>query len=181
MPYLQQPYIQVIRDMGQPSHGSASSLPSSSTRSMSVSSSHGRGLRTLRSIPHDEENNGAPQAPGTSSASGTYLKVKSSSPGDETGEQKSLVERLQGMNITLCNQIEALFGNSPAQSTHDDAFSQYNLQVDTVMFSGKYSNIYLATRSDHPECTLMGRVFEPASKIDPQRSMYLKILKHLGS
>lgn len=177
MPYLQQADMQIIRDSGQVT-GSAMAMPSAClNRSGSAADPAGKGLvRTLRTIPHDSHNGGAAQAPQSTDENGTDLKAKASSLTDQ-----GVITRLQCMNNIVRSQIETLYKNQPSLPTEDESFFQYTIQVDTVMFCGKYSNIYLSYHNDHPESHLMGRVFEPASKIDPQRSMYLKILKHIGS
>lgn len=73
-----------------------------------------------------------------------------------------------------------MYKNAPARNTEDDSFFQYQLIVDQTIFSGTYSNIYLASHQNHPDYPLIGRVYEPTARIDPQRSSFMRVLNHVG-
>src|SRR5699024_8577484 len=95
-------------------------------------------------------------------------------------QQQADDARMQCQHNIVKHQVEELFKATPARSTEEEDFYHYNIEVDTVIFQGTYSSIYLATHQDHPEYPLVGRVYEPSAKIDPQRSCYMKVLKHVG-
>lgn len=168
MPYLQQTMIQVMRGSAIPAAASESASRSASSASDAANSTSGRLQRT---IPFDVANNGLPQSKALTDADSNGL---------ERDAQCASIASIQCMHNIIRNQIEALLSNKPAVPTDAESFYQYTLAVETVLFCGKYSNIYLAHHNSFPEHHLIGRVFEPSSKINPHRSMYLKILKHIG-
>lgn len=151
MPYLQASWIQALRTAKGEVQTSASATL--------------LGKRALRTVPHDQAHKGGPN-------SGEVAPVGTPSPSDLT--------RIQCISNIVKSQVEELHALVPSLTTEDETFYRYALQVDMVVFAGKYSNIYLAHHQDHLEHALVARVYEPASKIDAQRSMFLKILKHLG-
>jgi len=121
--------------------------------------------KVLRTIPHDSKNKGAPS-------------------GDTKQEAKpdpNLKVRAQCMSNIVRSRTEELYNNNPAESTEGETFFRYSINASDVIFCGKYSNIYLAQLTDKSNEPLIARVFEPTSKIDPHRSMYLKTLKQIGS
>lgn len=167
MPYLQQTWIQVMRGSAIPTAASQSTSRSPSSSAVDAAKS----ARVQRTIPLDAANNGLPQSKAIADADSTGL---------ERDGPCASVASIQCMHNIVRSQIEALLSNKPAVPTDAESFYQYTLSVETVLFCGKYSNIYLAHHNDFPEQHLIGRVFEPSSKINPHRSMYLKILKHIG-
>lgn len=145
----------------------AAASSNASRMASSVANDAANSGRVQRTIPLDASNNFLPQS-------------KSSADNELTGLEQASVAGIQCMHNIVRSQIESLLANKPAVPTDAEAFYQYTLSVETVLFCGKYSNIYLAHHNNYPEQHLIGRVFEPSSKINPQRSMYLKILKHIG-
>ncbi|KAF7492413.1 CBL-interacting serine/threonine-protein kinase 16 [Sarcoptes scabiei] len=87
-------------------------------------------------------------------------------------DQRNLI---QSIKLELKNLRQII----PSLSTDDECFSNYQIHVEEVIFSGHYSSIYLAQKNDCPEIPLVARVFEPHSQIDPAKSRYLRLLKHL--
>ena len=183
MPYLQSAWADLIKSAGgctqwnnnqqqvftTTTNGSSKREDASSTSSVApkqgVGASDGK---TLRTIPHDYQNKGASQNTNNQTQSGTATS------------SCNQMTKLQCVYNIVHSQIDDLYNNRPAESTEDESFFHYSIQIDSVMFCGKYSNIYLSHHNDHPEYHLIGRVFETSAKIDPNRSIYLKILKHIG-
>lgn len=73
-----------------------------------------------------------------------------------------------------------MYRSTPARSTEDEAFYAYELCVESVIFSGTYSNIYLATHEPPADFPLVGRVYEPSARIDPHRSSFMRVLHSIG-
>lgn len=124
--------------------------------------------KTIRTIPHDNANKGATQDNNKNPES------------DKSKSDKIEKSQLNSMINIIRTQVDDIFRNPPCASTEDESFYRYTLSVEMVIFSGKFSNIYLAHHQDHPEFALVGRVYEPTSKIEPSKSIYMKILRHLG-
>jgi len=70
--------------------------------------------------------------------------------------------------------------SSPSRSTAEEDFYEYTIDVNTTIFQGTYSSIYLAAHSSSPGVALVGRVYEPTARILPHTSAFLKVLKHIG-
>lgn len=80
----------------------------------------------------------------------------------------------------LVCKVEELYKSTPARSTEVPDFYQYSLDVNTVIFQGTYSSIYMASHAQRPDLQMVGRVYEPTARIDVQRSSYMKVLKHIN-
>ncbi len=77
-------------------------------------------------------------------------------------------------------QVETLVRSTPARNTETPDFFEYVIDVENSLFSGSFSNIYLAHHRASPEQPLVARVYEPTARIDARRSIYMKVLKHIG-
>lgn len=77
-------------------------------------------------------------------------------------------------------QVETLVRSTPARNTETPEFFEYVIDVENNLFSGSFSNIYLAHHRASPEQPLVARVYEPTARIDARRSIYMKVLKHIG-
>ena len=164
MPYIQPTWAKLVQPPGQ--HVG----PGAGGSRISANQGEDGINRTLRTVPHDEKYKGAPT--GTSETNEVKPPQPMPDPAQRTRMQCSL-------NI-VSSQVEELERANPGDSTEDESFFRYSIGVDVVMFCGKYSNIYLAHHNDKPDFHLIARVFEPTAKVDPHRSKYLKVLKHLG-
>ena len=95
-------------------------------------------------------------------------------------QQRAEEARMQCQHNIVKHQVEEMYRSTPARTTEDPDFYRYQIDVATVIFQGTYSSIYIASHQDQPEYALVGRVYEPSARIDPQRSSYMKALKHIG-
>lgn len=73
------------------------------------------------------------------------------------------------------HQAEELMRSMPSRSTAEDDFYEYSIDVNTSIFAGTYSSIYLAGHSSSPGFALIGRVYEPSARLYPTKSAYLKV------
>lgn len=87
---------------------------------------------------------------------------------------------MQCQHNIVKHQVEELYKSTPARSTEVPDFYQYSLDVNTVIFQGTYSSIYMASHAQRPDLQMVGRVYEPTARIDVQRSSYMKVLKHIN-
>ena len=150
MPYLLQNWAQMMKEPDQTS-----------------SETVGTNVRILRTIPHDSLHKGAAQE------SQEEVIVNDANKNNDVS-MNMIVSMIQNLK----SQVEEINRSTPAQSTEYESFYRYELLVNTMIFCGTFSSIYLAHHQDYPQ-TLIGRVYEPTSRIDPQR-VFIKILKHIG-
>ncbi len=133
MPYIQQAWTQVMH--GQtgsaipPSGGNASRSTSTSAASAPPDGQSAQSSgRIQRTIPLDAANNGAPQHQPTDGE------------GLERDGQCASMASIQCMHNIVRSQIEALLTNKAAVPTDAEAFYQYTLSVETVLFCGRFSS-----------------------------------------
>ncbi|KAH9393955.1 hypothetical protein TYRP_021080 [Tyrophagus putrescentiae] len=77
--------------------------------------------------------------------------------------------------------VETISRSVSARDTDHPDFFEYSIDVESNLFAGTYSNIYLASNGRQlPDQPLIARVYEPAARIDARRSSYMKVLKYIG-
>lgn len=84
------------------------------------------------------------------------------------------------VHSSVKQKVEMLMHSTPARNTETPDFFEYVIDVESSLFSGSFSNIYLATHRAHPDQPLVARVYEPSARIDARKSTFLKVIKHIG-